>query len=114
MTIYFEDVGEIVVVGSPGMDWTDAATDQAAFDKAARQLADDTTRRIIPDEEDVELIAASTPADQTAALDALRLFALACPYLRPSVCICDNSDVDLYEVEDGDLTNDYPDGYEWI
>lgn len=113
MTIDPEDDCEAVVVGSPDMDWTDAAAVQAACDEAAKRLADDITRRTTPDEEDVELVVGSTPADQIAGLDALRLFALACPYLRPSVYICDNSDVDIYDVEDGYSTDEYPDGYEY-
>ncbi|KAG8156520.1 hypothetical protein KVR01_013624 [Diaporthe batatas] len=104
---------EAVVVGSPDLDWTDAAAAQAACDEAARKLANDITRRTTPvdDEEDLELFAASTPADHRAALDATRLLALACPFLRPSVCICDASEVESYEAGDGGWTDgDFSDG----
>lgn len=139
MELDTEDDFEAVVVGSPDMDWTDAAAVQAACDDAAIKLADDIKRRTTldedGDEEDPELVAVSTSADHRAALAALRLIALACPSLRPSVCICDASgiidkfedtdgystdDEDEYFDEDGypDTDDEYPDGYDdyldWI
>lgn len=51
-------------------------------------------------------MAASTLADQRAAVDALRLVALACPHLRPSICICDVSAID-----ENERTDDYGDEY---
>lgn len=111
MWVTLDGEGEAVVVGDPDLDWTDSAAAQAACDEAADKLADDIERRTAPDEDDNEFVVASRPEDHEAALEALRLFALACPSVRASVCICDNSEVNFDEAaEDWSTDGDGPPG----
>ncbi|KAK7715631.1 hypothetical protein SLS63_011387 [Diaporthe eres] len=84
------DPSERVIVGSPDLDWTDAAAVGAACDEAALLLEEDLRGGPLFAEEGVLLVQPSDIPDQRAALDALRIFALACPHLT-SVCICDSS-----------------------
>lgn len=105
---------EWVAVGSPDLDWTDAAVVRAACDEAAIQLEHDLLRRTTPDEDHDWIVSSSGVHDHEAALDALRIFALACPHLT-SVCISDSSKTDGYEFEDEDEDEDDPNslsGYE--
>ncbi|KAL1850657.1 hypothetical protein Daus18300_012868 [Diaporthe australafricana] len=81
-----------VRVGSPVLDWTDAAAVRAACDEAAIGLEDDLSERLLATEEDVELVPSSTMNDRRAALDTLCIFASACPQLT-SVSICESSSI---------------------
>lgn len=94
-----DERSEWVAVGSPDLDWTDATVVRAACDEAAIQLEHDLLRRLTPDEDQEEIVSSSDVHDHEAALDALRIFALACPHLT-SVCISDSSKTALVEVED--------------
>lgn len=84
---------ETVTVGSPDMDWTDAAAVRAACFEAAIQLNHNLIDRLFddPDRDNINIIAASDRDDQRAALDAMCVVASACPRLTRSVCICDYS-----------------------
>lgn len=95
-----DDPSERVMVGSPALDWTDAAAVRAACDEAAVLLEEeeDLMRRLTPDEGLVDIVSSSDVDDRIAALDALCIFALACPHLT-SVCICDSSRTAEIEVE---------------
>lgn len=84
------DPCERVMVGSPDVDWADAAAVGAACDDAALLLEEGLMGGRLLAEEGVLLVQPSDITDQRAALDALRIFALACPHLT-SVCICDSS-----------------------
>lgn len=79
-----------VIVGSSGLDWTDATAVRAACDEAAPLLEKDLRERTFLAEPGIVHVQKSDISDQRAALDALCIFALACPHLT-SVCICDSS-----------------------
>lgn len=92
---------ERVMVGEPGLDWTDATAVRAACDEAATLLEDNLAGRLIPHAGEGELMPTSGAPDQRAALDAMCIFASACPQLT-SVCICDSSRVEELEPEPPD------------
>lgn len=77
-------------VGGPGLDWTDAAAARAACDEAATLLSEGLRARPFTDDLDLVLVQTSDESDHKAALDCVRIMALACPHLT-SVSICDSS-----------------------
>lgn len=79
-----------VIVGSPGLDWTDAEAVRAACDEAACELADNLRGRPLRDDLGLVLVQTSDVRDHKAVLDCVRMFTLACPQLT-SVCIYDSS-----------------------
>lgn len=90
-----DDTNEVVVVGTRGMDWTDATAVQAACDEAVVRLANDMTKRTtqVVVDNNIALVAASTPDEQRAAVEAMRLFAVAFPRLRQLICVSDTSGI---------------------
>lgn len=84
-------------VGSSGLDWTDAAIVRAACDEAAPLLEKDLMTRRFTTEENAVIVATSDVSVQKAALDALCVFASACPHLT-SVSICDSSRIHSVDI----------------
>ncbi|KAG8158246.1 hypothetical protein KVR01_012007 [Diaporthe batatas] len=81
-----------VMIGKPGMDWTNASAVRAACDDAAVQL-EKQVAKVLPSRgaaqyEAIHRIA----ADQRAALDAVRVLASACPWMTKVACIGDFSE----------------------
>lgn len=99
----YNDIHERVVVGSPGMDWTDATAVRAACHEAATRLENisiktrATIEAINSEAREIDEFAGryeltSNMAHQRAALDAMCAYASACPHLTRGVCIVDMSD----------------------
>lgn len=85
-----DDPDRPVIVGSPGLDWTDAAAARAACDEAATLLAERLRARPRTDNRGLVLVQTSDESDHRAALDCARILALACPQLT-TVRIYDSS-----------------------
>lgn len=83
-----------VVIGKPGMDWTDATAVRAACNDAATRL-ENQLKGISADRLNHEKIPHIT-ADQRAALDVVCVLASACPWMTKVACIGDFSDLRVY------------------